>query len=141
MGTGATAVPCPAGTYQPNTGRTSIDACLPCPEGYYCRAAAATYLLCPAGSYCLANTPGQATTPFVPTMCPPGTHTNGVSGLTNSDGCIGCPPGYYCPQGSATPTICPAGTYQPHHNVTTLGSCLPCVVRSSPTNRGDRCGR
>ena len=33
---GIDTVPCSEGTYNPTTGSSSVEACLPCVEGYYC---------------------------------------------------------------------------------------------------------
>jgi len=48
----STEFPCPAGTYQPLDGQTSIAACQPCSAGSYCLQGSATEYPCPPGSYC-----------------------------------------------------------------------------------------
>jgi len=42
---------CPAGTYQPETGGRSPDACIACPAGYYSEQGASTCEACPSGTY------------------------------------------------------------------------------------------
>jgi len=37
-----------------------------------------------------------------------------------------CMPGFWCAAGSALPTPCAAGTYQPHANQASASACLPC---------------
>lgn len=42
--------------------------------------------------------------------CPAGTYLP-TTGSVDASACLSCPSGAYCPQGSAAPTLCPAGTY------------------------------
>jgi hypothetical protein len=60
---------CPAGTYQPETGAVSVDACVPCTAGHTCAAATVSPEPCPAGFFygstgadsddCLPCSPGS----------------------------------------------------------------------------------
>ena len=80
---------CPAGTYQTTyrSAGVDIEACLGCPETFYCRAGK-TIDLCVAGYVC--------ETGFNHTVPNPS---------------IGqCPEGHYCPKGSRSPTRCPFET-------------------------------
>lgn len=93
-------IPCPPGTYQPNTGKSNLrDAtgsdCIKCPAGYYCQEGAWYYninFLCDKGFYC----PNDIENPY----------NIEVEGLTDNK---------YGPDiiGSYGPqqTACPAGTY------------------------------
>ncbi|GMI22615.1 hypothetical protein TeGR_g13788 [Tetraparma gracilis] len=87
---------CAPGTYSVTEGATSIDVCLPCPEGYYCPGENAQTapnggvdiiyagkIQCPAGSYCEANAPA-------PTLCLPGSSTAGGKGKTHKKDCVNC---------------------------------------------------
>ena len=111
---------CPLGTFS-RPGAMSIDNCTACLDGYYCIEGSAVMYDCLPGYYCSNGTK---------TACPEGTF-NGQSlgvNITNCSACPSgalcnttgivdpndwlCPPGYYCPRGSTTPIICPAGTYR-----------------------------
>lgn len=122
---GANSFPCPAGTYNTLQSRMMVSECLNCPAGYYCAAASASAgVACPAGYYCPAGTGDYRVNP-----CPAGTHGNGATGFSNYTDCVTCPVGAYCRQASATPTWCPAGTYNPNTGGVSLLSCLLCPVR------------
>ncbi|GKT26470.1 conserved unknown protein, partial [Aduncisulcus paluster] len=131
----ATPQPCPAGTYQPNTGSISSDDCLMCPAGSYCSGGesdvsgscmAGYYCetgsevsnpaagICPVGSYCISGSDA-------PIHCPASQYQD-VVGQSTCKTCaagtycpkpgedpIECPAGYYCPSGASSPTPCPAG--------------------------------
>ena len=88
--TTANEFPCPAGTFQPLTQRTSSLACQTCTPGWYCDLASINPTAqCNGGYYC----PGNNTTPT-----PPATP---------------CGIGNYCPIGSVAPQPCPANYYCP----------------------------
>ena len=80
-------IPCPVGTYQPNSGQTS---CLVVDPGHYVdvNTSATNQLPCPAGTY------------------------NPNSGQYG-EVCMDVEPGNYSAAGSAQPIPCSAGTYQP----------------------------
>nr|PIL98506.1 GCC2 and GCC3 domain-containing protein [Toxoplasma gondii COUG] len=133
------AIPCPAGTVQPDSGQES---CLPCSTGNYCEFGAMEGKPCPAGYYCPSASGTGTSFP-----CPIGTFS-AQEGVTSADTCtkclaghfcdvpgltkpvgkclpgyycpVGtglrypktfCPPGSYCPRGSSQPTDCPANYY------------------------------
>ena len=146
----ATQYPCPVGTFSPVTRLVDIAQCLPCTPGSYCDApglsvpagpCAASYFcngsavtaqptdgqsgdLCPPGAYCPAGT-------AEPLLCPPGTYNDAASSwrLAHCKLCPGgqycsgyglqepgplCTAGYYCPEGTAVPTLeCPYGWHCP----------------------------
>ena len=118
--------PCPNSTYRNETGGSNIGDCFPCPPGYFCNAEGIVdynQYPCPAGRYC----PGGEGGP----VCAGRTMRNKTGGADQSDCelCRGgfycphppihesnvagvpCPPSYYCPPGSALPTLCDAGYY------------------------------
>jgi len=73
-----TQYPCPAGTYNPSTQRTSVTECIDCPGGEYCEGVgnSAPTGNCTAGWYCSGGSDS------------PNTTTHGGK----------CQPGYYCPE-------------------------------------------
>ena len=100
--------PCPIGTYNPSTGKSSLSQCTDCDAGSYCNkpgliapsgfcldgyictlksTTAAGTSLCPKNSYCMAG---------VKYTCPDGTYSK-VEGAASSTECAKCPPGKYCP--------------------------------------------
>ena len=82
-------VPCPAGSYQDEIGRST---CKTCPEGYLCDIGTVSpHIVCPVGRYCPA---GSALGIF----CANGTY--GITtGLRNQQSCTPCPPSKYCVNG------------------------------------------
>ncbi|CDJ28973.1 uncharacterized protein EMH_0002640 [Eimeria mitis] len=97
---------CAAGTYKDKQGAA---ACAACPAGVYCAHTALTTAAadgqCFAGFYCK----GGSTTPT------PKDKTHGDI----------CPKHSYCPIGSAEPTECPDGTYNPY---TGMSKCPDCTA-------------
>ncbi|RUS80924.1 hypothetical protein EGW08_011305, partial [Elysia chlorotica] len=112
-GTGSP-VPCPSGTYQPDTARTLLLHCLDCPGGKFCDAAGQ------------ANYTGE---------CSPGYYCHSAANTsTPTDGTTGdiCPAGTYCPTGTASPLPCEDGTYMNH---TQASTCEPCPARYYCVNK------
>lgn len=147
-----------AGYYLPGTGNITDNdpgrGKIPCTVGHYCPAGSSAPVICTAGHYC--DTTGLP----APKPCPGGTYGN-TSGLSN-EACSGecqagyicppgstmstvipCPPGSFCPTGSAaaqtcpagyycgalsaTGTACPEGTYNPDMGkISLLDACRPC---------------
>ena len=113
--------PCPRGTYNPDTGATSILRCIPCPPGKYNPDTGKNlcYGTCSIGTYCPTNNkcfnyqnPSGGSSGVVPT------------GTINP---IPCPVGTYCDtQGMSTPTLCPSGTYSKSIGATSLSACITC---------------
>ena len=149
---------CPGGNYCPTAEDEPIP-CPPgyiCPSGsttYTTKCAAGTYssvnpitlaancITCPAGAYCLIGS-------GAPTLCSPGTY-NQNTGSVDSTACLNCgsghacpkygnikdngvpcPPGYYCPAGTAYPTQnpCLAGSYSDSYDAISSATCLPCPI-------------
>ena len=100
-------VQCPPGVYgAPVTGSppsttpqlTNASCSGPCSSGYYCPAGStsSTQIVCPIGKYC----PGGVGAPI---LCPAGTY--GATTALPSSGCTGpCTGGYWCADGSTSPT-------------------------------------
>lgn len=157
----AAPVPCAPGTFQDAPGQAACRACpasyhclnatvvpLPCPAGYACPAATASYLAfpCPTGTYlgrglasslaaCVACSPGRfcaGTGLSAPTgLCAAGwTCVLGAATATPSDGVTGaaCPAGSWCGSGSSAPTPCPPGTFSGSTGNTAAGQCGACTA-------------
>ncbi|XP_034557340.1 zonadhesin [Notolabrus celidotus] len=104
--------PCPAGSFQNETGGKGIDDCKPCQHGWFqdisgqrdCHP-------CPPGFHCRSPEPSS---------------TRGSSVGVSSP--MPCPAGYVCPRESpgSQPLPCPRGTYSPRQGLTNIGECLLC---------------
>ncbi|XP_055735232.1 keratinocyte proline-rich protein-like [Salvelinus fontinalis] len=110
--------PCPNGTFTPSDlgGLQEERECLPCLPGRFCRAGkiqgrcAAGYL-CMSGSY---------------EFTPQGPHSN-WSQCEWGMQCAGpCPAGFYCPEGSEKPDVCPDKTIRVLPGAANIHDCLPC---------------
>jgi hypothetical protein len=124
-GTGLIQPSCPRGSYSIRVGLNASTQCKLCPGGRFC---ASTALLAPTG------------------LCAAGWYCNG--GSVDAYGRIGnlggfpspfprdgsgrqrCPIGHYCPSGSARPTACPIGTYNPQEGLFNSSQCRPCDAGS-----------
>ena len=124
-------VPCPPGYYCPGGEDVLIcperyycplssSAPVECPVEHFCPEGAVEPTVCPPGSYCAddwnnpdASEQGSA----APIPCPNGTYsplpTDVVVNSVTRYGCINCPPGYFCPEGSSGPNQCMEGFYCP----------------------------
>jgi len=77
-----------------------------CPQGSTSPSPAGSE--CPIGGYC--------SSPTTYTACSAGTYGIKIAGTSQSDACVSCDAGYYCPNGgivSNTRALCPAGAYCP----------------------------
>ncbi|XP_029700281.1 zonadhesin [Takifugu rubripes] len=90
--------PCPAGSYQNETGGKDIHDCKPCLRGWF--------------QEFLAQAECKP--------CPPGFHCQALTSSPRA-----CPAGYICP-GNDHPLPCPRGTYSPTQGLTSMGECLMC---------------
>ncbi|KAG8568304.1 hypothetical protein GDO81_013953 [Engystomops pustulosus] len=111
-----TVYPCPAGTYGPKTGASSISDCETCPAGMYCSSEGLSSPTgyCYAGYYCSQGAINP--TPITPRV-PFDLHypQNDI-----------CPAGHYCPNGTRSPVPCPPGSYSMAAGLSTLEECQPC---------------
>lgn len=116
--------PCPAGTYNPNTGAITNNQCLQCLAGYYCDegSTAIDYVnnICPAGYYCPNGTTHDRAFP-----CPEGSY-NPNTGASDSTACLPCPAGSYCRVGATAASQCPEGTWSVNISATSASTCIPC---------------
>ncbi|KAE8591947.1 hypothetical protein XENTR_v10018612 [Xenopus tropicalis] len=118
---------CPVHTYRIQPGAERLGDCHQCPPGYFCRMPGTVRFQdypCPPGHWC----PGQTD----PLPCPGGTKRTepGAASLQDCEYCpeghycpdpfltmkanimgIPCKPGYECPLGSVSETICRSGSY------------------------------
>ncbi|XP_074535630.1 uncharacterized protein LOC141797845 [Halichoeres trimaculatus] len=97
--------PCPVGTWSSIVGAHNLSSCWPCPPGLHCNSTGLSQPsgVCDTGYYC----------------------TGGAFSSMPLDGQTGdiCPVGHYCPMGSASPVLCPDGTYS---NTTGAEACDDC---------------
>jgi len=133
---------CPSGTFTDATNLTIAGECSECPAGYACPAGStsATASSCAVGHYCPAGT--FASTDYT---CPGGTYSAKTrlqaaaectecprgkycSGLGESTFTATCTAGYYCPNGTAVPIACPAGTSSASLGLSSVDQCVTCPV-------------
>ncbi|CDI84633.1 hypothetical protein, conserved [Eimeria praecox] len=182
---------CPVGTYNNVQGQTSQSGCLACPPGKYCETTGLNNFTgdCKEGTWCisgsqikdssLAYLPSSVVQcPVVPTPCPAGFYNDkqGASSCTKCPGgvycahmalttasadgpCFAgffcsegsvtptpkddptqggiCPQHKYCPAGSSAPLDCPAGTF---NQATGMAKCPDCTAGFICSNgRQDDC--
>ena len=101
--------PCPIGTYNNATGRTSINDCILCDPGKYCPHAGAEkpYGTCAKGWYCSRGAWSPKPIDF-------GDNTDSCFWLNISTGGL-CKKGEFCEEGSFQPTLCPPGMFITTH--------------------------
>ena len=129
--------------------------CSACADGYLCPEKTSDqtpwHFSCPRGSYCAAG---------VETKCPAGKAGIRERATSESDGCIDCPAGFYCPEGTADYTknpcprgaycetgaaivVCPAGTYNDNLFGKSIADCRPCPngheCSEMTVDKGDVC--
>ena len=80
---------CPPGTFRNSTGARSVDECLDCTPGFYCKGYNNSYVTGPCA-------PGY--------YCPQGSRAN----VSKPHGYL-CPSGHKCPSGTADPQECEPG--------------------------------
>ena len=136
--------PCPAGTFNPEVGRTELIDCQDCTAGQTCSnlGLISPDLPCKPGHYCPG---GNSRIDEYP--CVAGTYTD-WDNLTASDQCISCPQsvaclegtggvdqppvpcatGHFCTSGTGAPDEhpCPAGTWTNLTNLYRVEDCYNC---------------
>ena len=124
---------CPGGTYDPDQGSTSPNACVDTEAGHAAAPGSASQVECAPGFYqpqraqevCLPAdighyVPGAAAIAQI--ACPAGYFTE----LIGSENCLQAPAGHYAAgEGTAFPSACPAGTYDPTPASTSASACVP----------------
>ena len=102
-----------------------------CPKGCYCDGG--YKYNCSAGTY--SDTLGAASCK----KAPPGIYIQLYGSTGSSSGSHlywkECPAGYYCPEGSTGPTLCPPNTYQDQEG---QGECKSCPAGSLSSKQGAR---
>ena len=96
-------MPCPQGTYNPNSIGQSIHDCQPCDAGHYCNETG----MLNAGPNC-------------------------IEGFYCGNGSVSpkqllCPSGYFCPNGVVAPIPCPEGTYSDLEGLAKVSQCKLCL--------------
>ena len=109
----ATSAPCEEGWYSDKSGQGSADSCTMCPAGTYCFAGSTAPNSCSKGTYA-ATEQSQLCN-----ACPEGKYQDSEGQTT----CKSCPPGRFCEAGSATPLLCPAGTFGNASGLRGIGNC------------------
>jgi hypothetical protein len=90
-----------SGTYNQNTGSTSVGACLVCPPGQYCPAASANPTPCDGESFELRSGRREVS------MRAHAGGYNPTTGGASASACNVCPKGFYCLSGASNATACP----------------------------------
>ncbi|CAN0508575.1 unnamed protein product, partial [Ectocarpus sp. 12 AP-2014] len=107
-------VPCPEGTYSPQTGGTSSDTCIPCEAGTYSGTSGAgsssTCLPCPSGTFSAKTGLFEAE---LCGSCPAGYYSEDEAGATSMDVCLPCSSGKFSSEPGASSSraceSCPDG--------------------------------
>lgn len=113
---------CQPGYYNPVLGGdVEADYCLDCPPGRVCsgKGLSAPDGDCAAGFFCLSKAITQRPSALDP---------NGNFGK--------CPVGHYCPEATAYPYPCPAGTFRSTEQGEEVGDCTSCTAGSYCLTRG-----
>jgi hypothetical protein len=155
---------CPRGYLCPGYGRLAPAVCpagfvcsrpalaspnLRCPAGYYCNAGTATGdpfrndtslrpYPCDAGSYCLGGVGSREVVKndfFYAQPCTEGFFCEVASTSPRGNGL--CPPGFFCPQGTAAPIPTPKGTYSLLAGTAQAAKCAPGTY--TPTIESTQC--
>ena len=105
--------PCPEGTFNDGTGLAAEDECTYCSVGMYCEGLGNVVPdgFCIAGQFCYrgARSPvPDANNALFPNNGP-------------------CWPGHYCPNGTAYPEACPAGSWRNETAGESVNDCAPCI--------------
>lgn len=129
--------PCPAGTYQENTGAMY---CLQTDPGTYAPANSVSPIACPAGRFSSAPAAADCMPArlgyFVPDVgsttdmpCAPGTY----SAFTAQSSCAPAPAGFYVPDSAShTPLACPAGFTTANSGATSVAACSISTAAAPP---------
>lgn len=135
---------CPIGTF--STAGASAATCTECTPGYACNQPGITLTptyQCGQGYFCVTGgtssqperIPGVTTSPSDSYQCNPYNYDTAQAGtltaltMSNSVVCNQgvCPQGYYCPEGTSWPVICPAGTYNLNYGEKDTTGCISCI--------------
>lgn len=144
-------LPCPAGTYGPALGQTSVSNCSACPAFSTSRMASSSLADCTCNAgFVLSDRStaslGNGSAPAYCAACPADTYAP----VQNTSACVACPAnassdanstrcscfaGYYA-DGLASCIACPQGTYNALPGQTNATACLACPEGSNTTGLG-----
>lgn len=107
---------CPIGTFGATNNLTQASECTDCSAGKYCdREGATNYTgACNAGHWCKTKS----------------TLPNPFEDLSNKNFGLCLPGGYYCPQGTDFPKLCPPGTFSKSRGLMSVNQCTKCTPGS-----------
>lgn len=97
---------------------STVSTQMPAPPGYYTTAGASVATKCPKRKY------NPYTAQASCSWCKEGFYCDEEGMIDNIKD---CPPGYYCPEGSETPTKCDTGTFMSEYNAKSAADCKPCL--------------
>lgn len=136
--------PCYGGYYCPATSSSAEVPPFRCQKGYYCPPGSAAPIECPWGTVYVINSLRILEADSC-VSCPAGTYaldseclpcdagfvcekgaSNAQPKSLSTEGGYPCPPGYYCPQGSAEGVPCPVGYYYSDKGAISKSDCKPC---------------
>ena len=122
-GTGQNWKPCLPGTFGELLGGSSEDDCSPCLPGKFCDAKALTAPSgnCSAGFFCVG---GDTTSMPIEDDFLSGSGSGESNDTFRVSG--ECPIGFYCPEGSSSPTLCPSGKLSLVTRVVDVNGCEDC---------------
>lgn len=128
---------CPVGFWS----QSGATTCSECYAGYHCSEGSTSPA--PYGDEAPVGTYSNPSS--ILTLCPLGTYGSKVGGTSQDDACILCEPSYFCPmlgttftsrtlcprgffceQGSAFPTPCPAGKFSDEFGAASIATCMSC---------------
>ncbi|KAJ9462455.1 Myosin heavy chain, partial [Diplonema papillatum] len=127
--------PCPAGTFNDQTGLGASSECQLCQPGYYCPEASAAMLECPAGFGACTTCESGYYCPLTTTTrdhkerlfrCPAGLFCENGTDRYPETAHNSCPAGYFCPSATPSPEPCPVGTYSPLTGRASVAECNVC---------------
>ena len=107
----------------------TVDDCVACGPGYACVRGSGTKVPCPGGRYCHDGT-GDSGNCAAGHYCERNSHTPTPENVTHDGVLVAdvCPPGAFCVEASATPALCPPGSYSASLGNTDPSDCVACAV-------------
>ncbi|XP_071505048.1 uncharacterized protein [Diadema antillarum] len=126
---------CDGGYYCPGGDDTATPT-TECTMGYYCPQSSSQPIPCPGGEYCaddrMSNTSGPCDAGYY--CFSKATVSAPTDGNVTGDE---CPMGAYCPQGSASPSLCDAGFFLNSTRNDEEADCLSCIPGSYCAGSGN----
>ncbi|KAL8012133.1 putative tyrosine-protein kinase ephrin type A/B receptor [Plasmopara halstedii] len=118
-GTAQRPFPCPVGTFSNLIRLANVTECQTCTAGFFCEKPGQVQPsgLCAAGNF-----------------CPP--RSENAFGRTADDDTHVCPAGFFCPEGTYLPLMCPTGTYSNATGLKRFDDCVFCDEGAYCTGSG-----